>query len=106
MLLSVIMDGMGTYIGLLLVSLSAGVIVGLLMGRFSDKTKKYVSMAMTGMVFLLILMMGLKTGSNQEVISNLGLYGLQSLAITVAAIIGSIVFAVLFEKLLFRDGVK
>jgi uncharacterized membrane protein YbjE (DUF340 family) len=106
MLLSVIMDGMVTYIGLLLASLSAGVIAGLLRGRFSDKMKKYVSVAMTGLVFLLILLMGLKTGSNQAVISNLAVYGLQSLAITVAAIIGSIVFAVLFEKLLYRDGVK
>jgi ABC-type enterobactin transport system permease subunit len=50
--------------------------------------------------------MGLKTGSDEVVISNLGVYGLQSMLITVAAILGSITFAILFEKLLFREGIK
>jgi uncharacterized membrane protein YbjE (DUF340 family) len=100
------MDGMVTYIALLLVSLIAGVGVGLLRGELLQRYKKYISMAMTCLVFALILLMGLKTGSNDAVVSNLGVYGLQSLAITVAAILGSIVFAVLFEKLLFRDGVR
>lgn len=100
------MDGMVTYIGLLLVSLVLGVAAGLLKGKFSDSLKKYVSAALTCLVFVLILLMGLKTGSNEAVIANLGLYGLQSLLITVGAILGSIVFAMLFEKLLFRDGVR
>jgi uncharacterized membrane protein YbjE (DUF340 family) len=100
------MDGMVTYIALLLISLIAGVAVGLLRGQFSENTKKYVSAAMTCLVFVLILFMGLKTGSDEVVISNLGVYGLQSLLITVAAILGSITFAILFEKLLFREGIK
>ena len=100
------MDGMVTYIGLLLVSLLAGIVAGLVRGKFTDNEKKYVSVAMTCLVFLLILLMGIKTGSNQAVIANLGVYGLQSLLITVGAVIGSILFAVLFEKLLFRDGAR
>ncbi len=100
------MDGMVTYIGLLLISLILGVAAGLLRGQFSDSLKKYVSITMTCLVFVLILLMGLKTGSNRDVIANLGIYGLQSLLITVAAILGSIAFAVLFEKLLFREGVR
>ncbi len=100
------MDGMVTYIGLLVVSLAAGVTAGLVKGRFSDDQKKYVSTAITCLVFLLILLMGLKTGSNEAVISNLGLYGLQSLLITAGAVLGSIAFAMLFERLFFRNGVK
>ncbi len=100
------MDGMVTYIALLLASLVAGASVGLIRGRFSDRARKYISMAMTGLVFVLILFMGLKTGSNEAVVSNLGVYGLQSLLIAIAAIIGSIIFAVLFEKLILKDGVK
>jgi uncharacterized membrane protein YbjE (DUF340 family) len=100
------MDGMVTYIALLLASLVTGAGVGLIRGRFSDRTRKYISMAMTGLVFVLILFMGLKTGSNEAVVSNLGVYGLQSLLIAIAAIIGSIIFAVLFEKLILKDGVK
>jgi len=100
------MDGMVVYISLLLVSLIAGVLAGTIGGEFSNKNKKYFSIAMIALVFLLILLMGIKTGSNNAVISNLGIYGLQSLVISVAAIIGSIIFAIMFEKLLFRDGVK
>jgi uncharacterized membrane protein YbjE (DUF340 family) len=100
------MDGMVTYIALLLAALVAGIAVGLVRGQLADRTKKYISMAMTGLVFFLILLMGLKTGSNQEVVSNLGVFGLQSLFITVAAIAGSIIFAILFERLILKDGVK
>lgn len=100
------MDGMFTYIALLLISLIAGIAAGLLRGRFSDRTKKYLSTAMTCLVFVLILSMGLKTGSNEAVISNLAVYGLQSLLITVGAILGSIGFAMLFERLLFKEGVR
>ncbi|WP_174591296.1 LysO family transporter [Methanocella conradii] len=100
------MDGMVAYIGLLLASLVAGVIVGLIKGQFSEKAKRLISMAMTGMVFVLILLMGLKTGSNDAVVSSLGVYGAQSLLITLAAIAGSIIFAVLFEKLLLKDGLR
>ena len=100
------MDGMVTYIGLLVVSLAAGVTAGLVKGRLSDGQKKSVSTAITCLVFLLILLMGLKTGSDEAVISNLGLYGLQSLLIAVGAVLGSIAFAMLFEKLFFRDGAR
>jgi uncharacterized membrane protein YbjE (DUF340 family) len=100
------MDGMVVYILLLLASLIAGVVAGTIRGEFSKIGKLYLSIAMLTLVFVLILLMGIKTGSNNEVISNLGVYGLQSLVIAVAAIIGSIIFAVMFEKLLFRDGVK
>jgi ABC-type arginine transport system permease subunit len=101
-----IMDGMVTYIGLLLASLVAGVIIGLIKGQFSEKAKRLISMAMTGMVFVLILLMGLKTGTNEAVVSGLGVYGVQSLLITIAAIVGSIAFSVLFERLLVKDGLR
>ena len=100
------MDGMVTYIALLLVSLIAGISIGLLKGRFSKESKKYISLAMVVLVSALILLMGIKSGMNEAVISNLGVYGVQSLVITVAAIIGSIIFAVLFEKLFFKDGAR
>lgn len=100
------MVGMVVYVSLLLASLAAGVAVGTLGGEFPVKRKKYLSIAMLALVFLLILLMGIKTGSNTEVISNLGTYGLQALVITVAAIVGSIIFALLFERLVFRDGVR
>ena len=100
------MVGMVVYVSLLLASLVAGVVAGTIRGEFTVKSKKYLSIAMLALVFLLILLMGIKTGSNSEVISNLGVYGLQALVITVAAIVGSIIFALLFERLIFRDGAR
>lgn len=100
------LDGMVGYIGLLMASLVAGIVIGLLRGEISQKYKAYISKAMTALVFVLILLMGIKTGSNNAVISNLGVYGLQSALITMAAIAGSILFAVIFEKLMFKEGVK
>ncbi len=105
MLVSVYMDGMVTYIALLLASLVAGAVIGSLV-KLSEKGRGYVSGGMTALIFALILLMGLKAGSDDTVIAGLGVYGLQSLLITIAAIAGSIVFAVLFEKLLLKDGVK
>ncbi len=99
------MDGMVTYVALLLGSLAAGIVIGFRI-KFSEKGKKYISGSMTALIFVLILLMGIKTGSDNAVVSNLGVYGLQSLFITIAAIAGSILFAVLFERLIFRDGAK
>ncbi len=93
------------YVSLLLASLVAGAVIGSLV-RLKGNVKKYIPGGMTALIVVLILLMGIKTGSDGAVVSGLGLYGLQSLVITIAAIAGSIMFAVLFEKLLFRDGAK
>ncbi|CAJ37235.1 LysO family transporter [Methanocella arvoryzae] len=99
-------DQMLLSIGLIIASLIAGVLVGLIRKQFSDREKKLISMAMTGMVFILIFLMGVKTGLNKSVMEGLGIFGLKALLITLAAIAGSILFAVLFDKLVLRSGSK
>jgi uncharacterized membrane protein YbjE (DUF340 family) len=92
-------DSMLLSIGLIIASLVAGVVVGLVKKNFSDALKKNISRLMTVLVFTLILLMGIKTGVNKDVISNLGAFGVQAILIALAAIAGSILFAVIFEKI-------
>lgn len=100
------LDQMLVSILLIIASLIAGVLVGLAKKSLSDKQKKLTSNAMTGLVFVLILLMGIKTGLNQDVVSNIGVYGLNALLIALAAMAGSVLFAMLFEKIMFRSVQK
>lgn len=91
--------GMLASIGLIIASLLAGLLFGLWKKRFSDRDKKVVSLAMTGLVVVLIFVMGVKTGLNREVMDNLGSYGLKSLLLALGAIAGSLLFVVAFDRL-------
>ena len=99
-------DQMLLSIGLIIASLLVVVLVGIARKNFSDREKKLISLGRTGMVFVLIFLMGMKTGLNKTVMDGLAVFGLKALAISLAAIAGSIVFAVLFDKLVLRSGSK
>jgi uncharacterized membrane protein YbjE (DUF340 family) len=93
-------------IGMIIASLIAGLLFGLWKKRFSDRDKKVVSLAMTCMVIILIFTMGLKTGLNQEVMDNIGAYGLKSLLLALGAIAGSLLLVVTFDRLFLRSVQK
>jgi len=95
-------NGTIIYITLIVASLCAGLLFGLWKRRFSAREKKAISLAMTGMVFVLIFLMGLKTGLNRSVMDNLGQYGLNALFLALGAIAGSLVLVVAFDRLFLR----
>lgn len=99
-------DQMLLSILMIIASLIAGVAAGLIKKGFSDNEKSIISHVMTGLVLILILLMGIKTGINDDVISNLDVYGINALLIAMASIIGSLAFALLFEKLVLRGVTK
>jgi hypothetical protein len=94
------------YMGLIIASLLAGLLSGLLKKNFFAGQKKAVSLVMTGLVFVLIFFMGLKTGLNRSVMDNLGSYGLNALLLALGAIAGSLVFVVIFDRLFLRGVPK
>ncbi len=98
--------GMLVSIGMIIVSLLAGLLFGLWKKRFSDREKKAVSTAMTCMVIVLIFAMGVKTGLNQGVMDNLGVYGIKSLLLALGAIAGSLLFVVAFDRMFLRSVQK
>ncbi len=94
------------YMALITGSLLAGLTFGACKKKLSGREKKAVSLAMTGLVFVLIFLMGLKTGLNKSVMDNLGTYGLNALLLALGAIAGSLVFVVIFDRLFLRGVPK
>lgn len=81
-------------------------IVGYIAGsRLRQKKEKFLfTEELTNIViYILVLIMGLRMGSNEEVTSSLGTIGLQSLIITVMTVGGSMLFVFFARKYLKLD---
>ncbi len=63
----------------------------------------FVQKALMPVVYILVLIMGLRMGVNEQVTSNLGTIGIQSLIITVFAVVGSMVFITGVRKIMRMD---
>jgi hypothetical protein len=94
------------YMGLIIASLLAGLLFGVWKKNDVTGQKKSVSLAITGLVFVLIFLMGLKTGLNRSVMDNLGNYGVSALLLALGAIAGSLAFVVVFDRLFLRGASK
>jgi len=77
-------------------------IVGMKLRDRKDKLG-WVESAMNVMVYLLVLMMGLRMGANKEIVDSLGTIGIQSLIVTVITIIMSVLGITLSRKILKMD---
>ena len=63
----------------------------------------FVQKALMPVVYILVLIMGLRMGVNEQVTSNLGTIGIRSLIITVFAVVGSMVFITGVRKIMQMD---
>ena len=63
----------------------------------------WVESAMNIMVYLLVLLMGLRMGANKEIVDSLGTIGIQSLIVTVITIVMSVLGITLSRKILKMD---
>lgn len=63
----------------------------------------FVQKALMPVVYILVLIMGLRMGVNEQVTSNLGTIGIQSLVITIFAVGGSMIFITGVRKLMKMD---
>ncbi len=61
-----------------------------------------VSKTMTVIIWLLLLVLGLNVGANDNIISNLDTLGLKALIITMGGVLGSCIFAMFIQRLLFK----
>ena len=69
------------------------------MAGFKDKFS-FVSGALNVVIYILVFVMGLRMGANEEVTSSLGTIGLQSLFITVFTVAGSMLAVTVLRKIL------
>lgn len=63
----------------------------------------FIGKVMLFCISVLVFFMGIRMGSNEEVIANLGTIGLQSLLITVLLLIGTVIFMTVTRRLLGFD---
>jgi len=89
----------------ILAVLSAGILIGFfLVGRpiWHKRNNNLMNLA----IYVLLFLLGISVGTNQEVIGNLGKIGYESVAIAVASIAGSVLISTFLFKLLFRKNAK
>ena len=83
------------YIGIIVVS----GIVGSRVRAYRDKLG-WTGTIQTMAIVLLVLLMGARMGANEEIIANLGTIGLASFVMTIAMMLGSLIFLFLARKAL------
>ena len=60
-----------------------------------NREVKHVSKLITGLIWILLFLLGVEVGGNQEIIKGLHTIGIEALIITVAAVLGSVIGALL-----------
>jgi uncharacterized membrane protein YbjE (DUF340 family) len=74
-------------------------LAGLAIGYYSNlKLEKIVNKVYLTVVVLLLFFMGVSIGNNKNIFRNLGVIGMESLALAIFGMIGSIVFVKLVER--------
>ncbi len=81
-------------------------IIGIVIGRFIRNNRKLIKIndkLTTIAIFILLFAMGINIGLNDKIIRDLDNVGLSALLITVAALLGSLVFSLFVYKLWFKN---
>ena len=74
-------------------------LIGVLIGFLSRKKSfKNISKLITGLIWLLLFILGVEVGGNSQIVSGLPVIGVEALIITAAAVIGSAVAAFFLWK--------
>ena len=81
--------------------MAAGICVGALL-RKREKILKEIDWLTIAAVCVLVLLLGLWVGANDDVRSNLGRVGLRALVVGVGAMIGSVALSVVVYRVWFR----
>ena len=79
-----------------------GVIIGVVLRKRLSMI--IISKAMTFIIYMLLLILGIAVGANEEIILNLGTLGYKALVITLGSLIGSCLFAMLIYKKMFNKS--
>lgn len=78
--------------------------LGVLLGyRFRGREWKNLQGLISGAIFLLLFLLGITVGANNDIMANLDSIGLESFVITLAAVVGSVLCAWIVYKFLFHE---
>lgn len=84
-------------------SLLAGILAGYLL-RKKEKTLEGISRTTSGVVAVLLFILGASVGSNEQIVKNISKVGFQALILTAGALLGSISFSFLIQRLFFKKN--
>jgi uncharacterized membrane protein YbjE (DUF340 family) len=82
---------------------AAGIMVGRLF-REKDKTRKKVDLAVTWSVYLLLFLLGISVGVNDDIIQNFSRIGYKAFWLTLGAVGGSVLLAKIIFNLFFKSN--
>ncbi len=71
--------------------------------RKRDQARKKVDVAITWAVYLLLFLLGISVGTNQEIISNFSRIGYKAFWLTLGAVLGSVLVAKLVYQVYFKS---
>ncbi len=80
----------------------AGVVLGYFLRtrkRLAAINDKFITYA----IYLLLLLLGISIGSNKTIVANLPVLGVKALIVTVGAMVGSVLLALLTYNLFFKN---
>lgn len=87
--------------GEILVIMALGILCGFLLRR-KTKIIRMVEPLLNWAVYILLFLIGIGVGINKIVVERLGVIGFQALALTVGAVLGSCLFALICYNLFFK----
>lgn len=84
------------------------IVIGVLVGRvFENKLNpKKVSKVLTAIICLLLLVLGVSVGANDDIVSNLDTLGYNALVIALGSVLGSVIIALFLNKIILRNTVN
>lgn len=82
----------------------SGIVVGYMFRNWSYLQQ--VGKLITFTILLLLFLLGITVGANKEIVDNLSVLGVQALLISLAAVLGSVVCALLVYRFFFKERNK
>ena len=79
---------------------------GVVLGYFLRKRKRLAAINdkfITYAIYLLLLLLGISIGSNKTIVANLPVLGVKALVVTIGAMVGSILLALLTYNIFFKN---
>ena len=86
---------MFTIIGLMF----SGILVGWVTRRFNLRA---IHSLITGLIWLLLFLLGIEVGSNEKIISGLHTLGIEAVILTLGGTLGSVICAWILWKMIYR----
>ncbi|MCP9612881.1 LysO family transporter [Coprobacter tertius] len=83
--------------------------LGILAGHLLKKKKRifpFIGKLNTGIIFLLLFVMGISVGNNREIMENITGLGSTAILIGIGCTTGSIIFTMIVQKIFFKEKIK